>query len=151
MLFIGMGYDPVDASLMMSRRLSLLQILVGFVVVAHLLMEDTSIPVDVVCKMVMQTIEEYDLPPLTGKCRCQQSLSPSNHSKRARIMTINMPKTVFSVTGLVSWLDSMIGYFSIHSGASVIWLMLSSIIWHTEIASGHKLYEGQERKQSTLM
>jgi hypothetical protein len=48
-------------------------------------MEDTSIPDGVFCETVMQIIEEYDLPPLTGKHRHQQSLSPSNQSKRAQI------------------------------------------------------------------
>lgn len=59
MLLSGMGYDP-DGTSLMSGILSLLQILVGCVVIMYLLMEDTSTPDNVVCEMVMQTIEEYN-------------------------------------------------------------------------------------------
>ena len=69
------------ASMRIDNTLSLdflayLKVLIAFAVVIQVLLEDVPIPDDVVCKIVMQTIEEHDLPPLTGKHHRHRLVSP---------------------------------------------------------------------------
>ena len=52
--------------------LGYLQVLIAFAVVIQVLLEDVRIPDDGVCKIVMQMIEEHELPPLTGKHCCHR-------------------------------------------------------------------------------
>jgi hypothetical protein len=47
--------------------LTFLQVLIAFADVIQVLLEDVAIPNDVICEIVMPTIEEHNLPPLTGK------------------------------------------------------------------------------------
>ena len=67
--------------------LAYLQVLVAVAVVIQFLLEDVPIPDDIVCKIVMQTIEEHNLPPLTVKHHHHRivSPSPSNQPKRTCI------------------------------------------------------------------
>ena len=61
-----------------------LHILAAFAVILHFLFKDVPIPDDV-HEMVMKTIGDCDLPPLTGKHRRVQSQDDSNPPKRTRI------------------------------------------------------------------
>jgi len=61
----------IDNSLSMDF-LGYLQVLIAFAVVIQVLLEDVRIPDDGVCKIVMQMIEEHELPPLTGKHCCHR-------------------------------------------------------------------------------
>ena len=68
---------------LISEFVAHLQVLIAVAVVLVFLLDDVSIPDDVVREMVMQTIEEHDLPPLTGKRCCldgldEISLTPNN-------------------------------------------------------------------------
>lgn len=105
-----------------------------FAAIAHLLMEDTSIPD--YYEIVMQTIEEY--PPSFNR----KALSMAEPFSLQSVKEGNVPKTVFSETGLVKCIGSPIGNLSTHSRSSIIWLMLSSIIWCVEQLLEKKLYAG---------
>jgi hypothetical protein len=65
--------------------LSLHQIFIAFVVLVTLLTEEIPIPDNILREMVMQTIDKFDLPPLSGKKRHQPSLTQSNQAKKTRI------------------------------------------------------------------
>ena len=52
-----------------------LQVLIAVSVLLQFLLDEVTIPDDIVREMVMQTIEEHHLPQLTGKCHCPP---PSN-------------------------------------------------------------------------
>lgn len=54
-----------------------LQVLIAFAVVIQSLLEDVHILDDIICKVVMQTIEGHNLPPLTGRCHHNRLMSPS--------------------------------------------------------------------------
>ena len=97
-------------------------------------MEDTSIPD--YYEIVMQTIEEY--PPSFNR----KALSMTEPFSLQSVKEGNVPKTVFSETGLVKCIGSPIGNLSTHSRSSMIWLMLSSIIWCVEQLLEKKLYAG---------
>jgi hypothetical protein len=60
-------------------------ILVAFAVIFHLLLEGIPILDDVLCELVIQAIDECDLPPLTGKHRRRQGLAHSNPPKETHI------------------------------------------------------------------
>jgi len=64
-----------------------IKILMAIVVILHLMSQDVPLPQDVVEEMVLQTIEEYDSPPLTGRRRrrVSSSASMSIPIKRPRI------------------------------------------------------------------
>ena len=49
-----------------------LQVLIAIAVLLQCLLDEVTIPDDVVREMVMQTIEKRDLPPLTGKQHHQE-------------------------------------------------------------------------------
>ena len=74
---------------LISEFVAHLQVLIAVAVVLVFLLDDVSIPDDFVREMVMQTIEEHDLPPLTGKrCRLdgRDEISfTANDPKRPRI------------------------------------------------------------------
>ena len=63
------------------------EILIAIVFILHLMSQDVPLPRDVVEEMVMQTIEEYNMPPLTGRHhrRVSSSASMSIPIKRPRI------------------------------------------------------------------
>ncbi len=61
-----MAYAPMDTS-KLFRVVSYLHFLAAFAVILHFLLEDVPIPDDVFHKMFVQTIEDCDRPPLTGK------------------------------------------------------------------------------------
>lgn len=73
----------VDSSLV--DFIAFLQVLIAFAVIV--LLKDVPIPDDIVREIVVQTIDDHDLPPLSGKCRCRRIFSPShsNPPKCARI------------------------------------------------------------------
>jgi hypothetical protein len=61
---------------------SCLDILAAFAGILHLLLEDIRIPDDLLCEMVVQSIDGHDLPPLTGKYQRRiQNQDPSNLPK----------------------------------------------------------------------
>jgi hypothetical protein len=68
---------PMDSS-DLSGVVTYLHILAAFAVILHFLLEDVPIPADVIREMVMQTIEDSDLPPLTGKRQRVQSQEQCN-------------------------------------------------------------------------
>ena len=82
-LVIVMASKRVDSSLV--DFIAFLQVLIAFAVVA--LSQDVPIPDDVIREIVVQMIDNHDLPPLTGKCRHRRIVSPShsNPPKRACI------------------------------------------------------------------
>ena len=72
--------------MLMFGMVSYLHILAAFAVILHLLLEDVPISDDVLCEMVVQSIDDRNLPPLTGKHRRRiQNQDPSNTPKRTRI------------------------------------------------------------------
>ena len=75
---------PMDCS-DLSRVVTYLHILAAFAVILRFLLEDVPIPADMIREMVMQTIKDSDLPPLTGKRRRVQSQEQCNPPKRAYI------------------------------------------------------------------
>lgn len=79
------------------------QVLIAVVVILHLVSQDVPLPRDVVEEMVMQTIEECDLPPLTGSVVVEslplrQFPSPSKGHKLS--MTIFVLMSVLLLAGL---------------------------------------------------
>ena len=54
-----------------------LRVLIAIAVLPQFLLDEVTIPDYVIRKMVMQTIEEHDLPPLTGK-QCGQKGPPKH-------------------------------------------------------------------------
>jgi len=65
---------------------SYLHILAAFVVILHLLLEDVSIPDNVLREMVVQSIDNRNLPPLIGKHRRRiENQDPLNIPKRMLI------------------------------------------------------------------
>jgi hypothetical protein len=75
-----------DNSLVLGMT-AYVEILIAIVFILHLMSQDVPLPRDVVEEMVMQTIEEYDIPPLTGRRRRRVSSSASTSitTKRPRI------------------------------------------------------------------
>jgi hypothetical protein len=61
----------INTNVLVTEFIAYLQALIALAVVLLFSFDDVSIPDDVVRKMVMQTIEEHELPPLTGKRRRQ--------------------------------------------------------------------------------
>ena len=57
--------------------LAYVQVLIAFAVVIQVLLEDVPIPDNAAHEIVMQIIEEHDLPRLTGKWHCHRLVSPS--------------------------------------------------------------------------
>ncbi len=76
--------SPMNSS-DLSGVVTYLHILAAFAFILRFLLEDVPIPADVIREMVMQTIEDSDLPPLTGKRRRAQSQEQCNPPKRACI------------------------------------------------------------------
>ena len=76
-----MGHSFDDFSIL-PCMLSLHQILIAFVILVMLLKEEIHITDNVLHKMVMQTIDEFDVPPLSGKNQCQTSLTQTKKTKK---------------------------------------------------------------------
>jgi hypothetical protein len=57
-----------------------LQVLLAVAVLLQFLLDEVTIPDDVVREMVMQMIEEHDLPQLTGKRCCQKGAIPFSNN-----------------------------------------------------------------------
>ena len=76
--------SPNDNSLGLGM-IAYLQVLIAVTIVLQLLSQDVLLPQDVVREMVMQTINECDVPQLSGKCSKHQISSASNSVKRTCI------------------------------------------------------------------
>ena len=61
----------INTNVLITDFVAYLQVLIAIAVVLLFSFDDVSIPDDVVREMIMQTIEEHELPPLTGKRRRQ--------------------------------------------------------------------------------
>jgi hypothetical protein len=79
----------INTNVLLTDFVAYLQVLIAVAVVLLFSFDDVSIPDDVVREMVMQTIEEHELPPLTGKRRRQDGQDEialtANDPKRPRI------------------------------------------------------------------
>ena len=79
----------INTNVLVTDFVAYLQVLIAVAVVLLFSFDDVSIPDDVVREMVMQTIEEHELPPLTGKRRRQdgpdETALTANDPKRLRI------------------------------------------------------------------
>lgn len=76
-----MAYAPMDISQIFGM-VSYLHILTAFAVILHLLLKDVPIPDDVLHEMTMQSMNDHNLPSLTGKHqRRSQSQDPLNFPK----------------------------------------------------------------------
>jgi hypothetical protein len=100
-----MGRSLNDICVMFCLLL-LHQIIIAFVVLVMLLTEEIPIPDNILGKMVMQTIDEFDLPPLSGKKQRQISLNQLIELRKHTYNTItSVQKKVSLVIGWVQYLD----------------------------------------------
>ena len=79
----------INTNVLITDFVAYLQVLIAVTVVLLFSFGNVSVPDDVVREIVMQTIEEHKLPPLTGKRRRQDGQDEIaltvNNPKRSRI------------------------------------------------------------------
>jgi len=91
-----MAYAPMDTSQIFGM-MCYLHILAAFAVMLHLLLEDVLIPDDMLREMVVQSIDDCNLPPLTESVKEEFRIRIHRIPPKGRAfnMIINALKPVF--------------------------------------------------------